>query len=90
MNSSTQTTSATVALSDLPGYVHGIKTLAPVWSVQCDDCLNVTSGEWLLMVAKGATFNNRSDVPHLRLCANCWGNRGWVDSSVHGWTRIGS
>lgn len=88
MNTSTHTAQATSILPDLDGYVHGIKTLAPVWSVQCDDCLNVTSGEWLLKVAQSATFNSRSDVPHLRLCDECWRNRGWVDDNLRGWARI--
>lgn len=80
------TTPSTTVLPDLDGYVHGIKSLGPNWSVQCDDCLNVTSGDWLLMVAKSATFNPRTD-DHLRLCDNCWKVRGWVDDSVFGWVQ---
>jgi hypothetical protein len=70
----------------MTGKVHGIKGMSP-WAVQCDDCLTVFTGEWLLAVAKSATFNARADLANLRLCAPCWAERGWVDS-YEGWTPI--
>ena len=76
----------TEALPDIPGLVHGIKSEGPIWEVQCDDCLTLFRGEWLLPVAKSATFNARSDVKHLRLCDSCWALRGWHDTTLHGWT----
>lgn len=75
-------TPATVALADLPGKVHGLKSMSP-WSVQCDDCLTVFSGEWLLLVARSCVFNSRVGGG-LRLCAPCWASRGWIDG-YRGW-----
>ncbi|MFF7681510.1 hypothetical protein ACFZA2_02025 [Microbacterium sp. NPDC007973] len=81
----TVTPSATV-LPDIPGKVHGIKSTNP-WSVQCDDCLKVFSGEWLLAVAKSATFNSRAEIDGLRLCEACWRERGWQDT-YEGWAQV--
>lgn len=81
---SVQAARAPRLLPDVPGLVHGVKGKNP-WRVQCDGCLTVFSGEWLLPVAKSAVFNNRSGSSD-RLCHPCWEERGWHDG-YEGWIR---
>lgn len=80
---------AVYAMPDLPGLVHGIKSLDP-WTVQCDDCLAVFSGSIPIRVVQKAIFNARAGLPGLRLCADCWRVRGWVDDNTRGWQKVGA
>lgn len=86
VNSKVSTSPHKVVLPDLPGIVHGIKSAGPDWSVQCDDCLTVFRGTWLLTVAQSAIFNTRATGAEqgLRLCAGCWQARGWEENHK-GW-----
>ena len=77
-----------VALPDIPGTVHGIKTSKAPWTVQCDDCLTCWTSDTLIFIAKKAMFNQRADQPGLRLCETCWNKRGWFDE-YEGWASRG-
>lgn len=66
-------------LHDLPGKVHGIKSMDPL-TVQCDDCLEVwtAENEPMIITARRVVFNERAGKG-LRLCMDCWRARGWID-----------
>lgn len=74
-------------LPTLEGRVHGIVGWNPL-AVQCDDCLRVwtNEGEPMINTLREVTFNNLEPGP--RLCAECWEQRGWVNTPSRGWQRI--
>ena len=74
-------------LPDLPGKVHGIKSMDP-FTVQCDDCLDVwtAENEPMIVTARRVVFNERAGKG-LRLCMDCWRARGWIDD-YFGWKEI--
>lgn len=72
-------------LPTIPGRVHGIVAVDPL-AVQCDDCLRVWSEKLPILTVQKAIFNKRE--PGLRLCADCWKKRGWVNTDANGWQRV--
>ena len=75
-------------LPDIAGKVHGIKSMDPL-TVQCDDCLEVWTAEDepMITTAHRVIFNERVHDPGLRLCMDCWRDRGW-DNDISGWKEI--
>ena len=74
-------------LPDLPGKVHGIKSISPC-VVQCDGCALVVEGDHLgfTVLTCGIIFNTRLPDDGRRMCANCWKGAGWVEE-YGGWVR---
>lgn len=75
---------ATNLLPDIPGFVHGIVAVDPVFVVQCDGCGRVAVGE---LDARGARTTHVIQFSGIqfragderRLCATCRVAAGWDD-----------
>lgn len=80
--------SALPVMPDLPGYVHGIKSINP-WIVQCDGCGGTRSGAKASEAILGRDrieFNPRANTPEIRMCHACWIEAGWHDEYT-GWVK---
>lgn len=77
-------------MPDLPGIVHGIKSLSPC-VIQCDGCGKTDTGDKIALTAilSDISFNPRVlDSDRRRMCAACWKIAGWVDDVSRGWQHI--
>lgn len=66
-------------LPDLPGKVHGIKSLDPP-TIQCDGCLVTATGSKFTHLVQfcGILFHKSQTLhPNRRLCAECRTREGW-------------
>lgn len=68
-------------LPDLPGIVHGIKSMSP-WTLQCDGCLTVLvkSDEPLIVFLRRIQFLGYRHGDHRRMCTACWTAEGITDT----------
>lgn len=62
-----------MTLPDLPGTVHGIKSLDPC-IIQCDGCEKTDQGDSiaLTVILSDIRFDPHHPDDHRRMCADCW------------------